>query len=64
VPLDALATVDALLDLGRDGSPRERLAHRALVLAAKGLGLPVVVVGWDAEAAVRTAGGLLGERVA
>jgi len=63
-PLGALAGVDALLDLGCDGSRRERLAHRALIAAARASGRPVVRAGREHEAAVRTVGRILGEREA
>nr|MBA2462949.1 hypothetical protein [Actinomycetota bacterium] len=61
-PLAALSGIDALLDLGCDGSTRERLAHRALVLAAKTLGLPVIPVGAGDEEAVHALARLLGEK--
>lgn len=63
-PLTALSKVDALLDLGCDGPRRERLAHRALILAARASGRPVVHVGADHEAGVRALGRILGEREA
>lgn len=62
-PLRALAGVDALVDLGRDDGNRERLAHGALVLAARTLRLPVVRA-VDGERAARTLARLLGEREA
>ena len=59
----ALADVDAVVDLGRDGSTRDRLAHRALVLAARARGLPVVHE-TDGERSARALARLLDEREA
>ena len=59
----ALAGVDAVVDLGRDGSRREQLAHQALLLAARARGVPVVQEA-DGEHAARALARLLGEREA
>ncbi len=59
----ALAGVDALVDLGRNGAARERLAHRSLILAARARGIPVVREA-DGERSARALARLLGEREA
>ena len=59
----ALAGVDAVVDLGRDGSRREQLAHQALLLAARARGVPVVHE-TDGERSARALARLLGEREA
>ncbi len=59
----ALAQVDALVDLGRNGTTREQLAHRALILAARARGIPVVHES-DGERSARALARLLGEREA
>ena len=60
--LSALADVDAVVDLGRAGPIRERLAHRTLILAARSRRLPVVRAQPSPDETIPELAHVLGER--